>query len=59
MTKLTDTKRFKLPYRSATKSARPGYLRDRMRQYSKLQKAAEQQTQRVVRPLRKAPAGAK
>ena len=54
MTKLTDTKRFKLPYRSAAKSAKPGYLRDRMEQYRKLQEQAAQQTQEVVRPLRKA-----
>lgn len=50
MSKLTDAKRFRLPYRSAAKSAKPGYLRDRMEQYRKLQ---QQEPQRVV-PLRKA-----
>ena len=50
---MTDSKRFKLPYRDAATTARPGYLRKRMQQYRDLQQEAEQQTQLVVRPMRK------
>ncbi len=54
MPKLTDAKRFKLPYRDAATTERPGYLRKRMQQYRELQQQQDQATARVVQPLRKA-----
>ncbi len=54
MSKLSDSKRFKLPYRNAEASRKPGYLKERLRRYADLQQEQAQQTQRVVRPLRKA-----
>ena len=50
MSKLTDAKRFRLPYHDASKTARPGYLKKRMQQYREQMQA--EAAQRVV-PLKR------